>query len=70
MDKDQVEVRGIAKFDTAQLAVANDGEIGVTGRTILAPGVTMATDQIRERHVDYMVQHHFGNPRQVVTDLH
>ena len=30
----------------------------------------MAADQISERHVHHMVQHHFGNPRQIVTDLH
>ena len=30
----------------------------------------MAADQVGEGHIHHMVQHHFGNPGQVITHLH
>ena len=70
VNEHQVQVRGIAQLQSTQLAITDDSEIRVTGRTIRTSRITMTADQVGEGYIDHMVQHHLGNPGQVIAHFH
>ncbi|VTR69582.1 hypothetical protein DESC_760008 [Desulfosarcina cetonica] len=71
VQKDEVEVRGIAQLEPAQFTVADNGESLVTGLSVQRTGgAAVPGDQVGPTDIDHGFENGFGNPGQMVADLH
>ncbi|MNJ34097.1 hypothetical protein D3C77_287960 [compost metagenome] len=70
VDEHQIKVRAMAELDTADLAVADNNEARITQAAITALGLAMAGYGLAPGQGQHLVEDGFGQPGQVVADLH
>ena len=70
VDKYQIQIRAMPQFDPANLAVTHHNEVHLAARTIGARRLAMPRNHFSPRQLEHLLQNRFGNPGQIVTDLH
>ena len=70
VDEHQVEVRAVAQFDAADLAIADDDEIRVAVAAVAALGRAVPGHRVPPGQRQHLIEDRLGQPGQVVADLH
>ena len=70
VDKHQVQIRAMPQLDTAHLAVADNNKAGVAQAAVGTLRGAVLGHGLAPGQGQYLFQNGFGQPRQVIADLH